>query len=423
MTALGLLATGLVLLEGERTRRFGGAGLVLLALGIAGGARGDGSPDGFGTVNGGVLLLGMALASASLMWRSQPQGSIGWVGLALALGGLLLVGRDTARLLSGARLLGSVTAAFGLAVAGAGLLWMGRRSGLAQRIGTSARPVAPARHPGALVVLVAAVAATALGSHVAVVLAGGMVSCWAAWLAVHGSARPWPWAQVLTTTVLGATLWFLATVAGPEGLGVAAIPWLPLSPPAERLAALGLLGGAWALFGLWPVRQPGAGSLTAVAGAGVLVRIGLTAATAGLEHVRSAAIPLGLRGLWYAALTRRPTAMAVAGAWIGLATAKPHGAAGAVWLLLAAVGFELEQRIGSGLSPGLRSFFRAVVVVPSVIGGFMVLGAGLDTEVVYTVLAVAATALGTTAAPAARTPPSSALTPPGAGSIFGAETR
>ena len=94
-----------------------------------------------------------------------------------------------------------------------------------------------------------------------------------------------------------------------------------------------------------------------------------------------------------------------------------------MWLLLAAVGFELEQRIGSGLSPGLRSFFRAVIVVASVIGGFTVLGAGLDTEVVYTVIAAGATALGTTAAPEARTPSPSALTPPGAGSIFGAETR
>jgi hypothetical protein len=423
VTALSLLAAGLVLLERERTRRFGGAGLVLLALGIAAGARGHGSADGFGTVNGGVLLLGMALASASVMWRSRPQGPMGWVGLALALGGLLLLGRDTVRLLSGARLLASVTAACGLAAAGAGLLWMGRRSGVAQRIGTSAPPLAEGRHPGALVVLVAAVAATVLGSHVPVVLAGGMVSGWAAWLAVPGSARPWPWAQALTTTALGATLWFLATVAGPEGLGVAAISWLPLSPPAERLTALGLLGGAWALFGLWPVRQPGAGSLTAVAGAGVLVRVGLPAATAGLEHWRPAAIPLALPGLWYAALTRRPTAMAVAGAWIGLATARPYGAAGAVWLLLAAVGFELERRIGAGPSPGLRSVFRAVIVVPSVIGGFLVLGAGLDTEVVYTVIAAAATALGTIGAPEARTPSSFALTPPGAGSIFGAETR
>jgi hypothetical protein len=62
-------------------------------------------------------------------------------------------------------------------------------------------------------------------------------------------------------------------------------------------------------------------------------------------------------------------------------------------------------------------------VVPAVIGGFAVLGAGLDTEVVYTVIAAAGTALGTSLRQAPRTPSSSALTPSEARPIFGAETR
>jgi hypothetical protein len=243
-------------------------------------------------------------------------------------------------------------------------------------------------------VLAAAAGAVAAAGHIAVLITGAIVTAWSAWLALPPSSRPWPVVPLTASLLLAAGLWLVTTIAGSEGLSLAAVPWLPLSPPAERLLAAWLLGAAWAFSGLWPLRQPVDGVLTAPVGASLIVRLGAPAAAAGLEHWRAAAVPLVLLGLWHAAVTRRLTALAIGGAFLGVASVRPAGVSGAGWLLACAAGLELQRLLSAETARRLEPVVRMLLAFAAAWGAQQVLTAGLETEVVYSVFAAIAAVFG-----------------------------
>jgi hypothetical protein len=195
-----------------------------------------------------------------------------------------------------------------------------------------------------------------------------------------------PLAPLLTLPLLAAW-WLMAAIAGPDGLGVAALPLVPLSPAAERMLAPVVLVAAWATSGLWPLHRQMPGGLLAVAGALLVTRVVLPAMPDGLEHWRPLAMPLVVAGLWHAGLSRRPASLAVGLAWIGLLGGTASGKRGAVLLLAAALVLELGR-----LDERLRHSrpARVLVAAASSLGGVLALEAGLRTEVVYTAAGAAA---------------------------------
>ncbi len=230
-------------------------------------------------------------------------------------------------------------------------------------------------------------AAAALGPHFGVVVGGVVLAAWSGFLLNRrdGGSRV-PVAPLLTLPLLAAW-WLMATIAGPDGLGMATLPLVPLSPAAERMLAPVVLVAAWATSGLWPLHRQVPGGLLAVAGALLVTRVVVPAMPDGLEHWRALAMPLVVAGLWHAALSERPAGLAVGMAWIGLLGGTAAGKRGAALLLAAALVLELG-RLDERL---LRSRpARVLVVVASSLGGLLAVEAGLRSEVVYTVVGAAA---------------------------------
>ncbi len=284
-----------------------------------------------------------------------------------------------------------------LAAAAGGAVWLTGRSRIGAALLRRARSLdsaglAPSR--AALLVWAAGTAAVALGPHLGLALAGAALAAWGAWRFERAGTRRVPWAGMVVLLSVAPALWFLATVAGPEGLSFAAIPYLPLSPAAERLVAPLVFTALWALAGLWPLRQPAGGTLTAPLGALLFLRLGLAAVPAGLAHWRAAFFPLVVLGTWHAALAGRRTALAVAGATLGLASLHPLGLAGAAALLAAAVLLELGRR-GVQKRPAPHRRVRQIAIVLLAGPGALAAAAGgLHAETVWTVLALAGAAAG-----------------------------
>ena len=397
--AAALLAAGIATLEEGPARRLGAAGLVALALGIAAsGLPAPSSARGFLAVNAGLILLGTTASVAALVLAARQARGAGLLGPLVGAAGGVLALADVARAAARAGWM-SAAVAIALGLVAGGWVWLRRR---AVR-GATARGHPPGldpRWPGLLLVAVGALAA-GLGRHIGVLLTGAAINAWGAWLVLPRTSRPLPYAPVALLGVLAATLWLLAAIAGPEGLALAAIPSLPLSVAAERLVALLLAAAAWILSGLVPWRQPAGGALTAQVACWMLVRLGIPAVPAGLEHWRPALFPLAVVSIWSAGLAGRLSSVAVAGAVIGVASLEPAAIRGAGLLLAAAVA--LEARL---VAPPL---LRAGAAAAAAWGAIGVLGGGLRAEVVYTVVACIGAAV--------------ALTPPAGRSIFGPETR
>ena len=246
---------------------------------------------------------------------------------------------------------------------------------------------AAARRRGATAGLLLGAAAAGLGPHLGVVVAGVILAAWSSHLLSRdeGGSRL-PVAPVLSLPLLGAW-WLMATIAGPEGLGIAGLPLVPLSPAAERLLAPVFLVAAWATAGLWPLHRQMTGPLAAPVGAILFVRILAPIMPDGVEHWRPLAMPLVILGLWHAALSGRWAGVAVGLAWIGLLGGAPGGWAGAGLLLGAALLIELRQGTDHPRTAGLASVAAALLAG---IGGLLAVEAGLRVEVVYTVLGAAA---------------------------------
>jgi hypothetical protein len=177
----------------------------------------------------------------------------------------------------------------------------------------------------------------------------------------------------------------MRTIAGPEGLATGSLPDLPWSPAAEQLLAALLLLAAWAMSGLWPLHREEPAALTAPVAALLMAEVALPAFPDGLEHWRALVMPVVLVGGFHGVLTgNRSTALAGL-AWVGLATATGHGQAGAGLILLGGVILLAAERVarwGQGAA-------RLIAALGVGNGALLVIEAGLRTEVVYTVCAVA----------------------------------
>ncbi|HEX6105032.1 MAG TPA: hypothetical protein VFZ26_05570 [Gemmatimonadales bacterium] len=390
MAGAAVLVAGVALTDDMPARRVGAAGLVALGLGLAAlqATEGAPGPGRFLLFNTGLLALGTALgvgAAVLGMARARGRARAGPVLLPVGIGLLTI---DLVPFVAQAGALGSIAVAGGIAAVAAAGARLGRGAGDILRRHAQATLPATAS-PAALAALALGALLVGAAGHIAAVIAGAMACGWAAWLSVPSPARPHPVAPTLVFLLLATAFWLVATIAGPEGLSLAAIPWLPLSPAAERLLALPILASAWVLSGQWPFRQPAGGALTGPVGGVMLVRLG-TAVPAGLAHWQAAVFPLLVLGIWHAALTRRLTPLAVGGAMLGVVSLDPRGHAGAGSLFLAAVAIELGRRL-----PGpAERLARIPIALAAAWGALNVAVAGLGTEVVYTVLASAGAALG-----------------------------
>jgi hypothetical protein len=224
-----------------------------------------------------------------------------------------------------------------------------------------------------------------------IVFLGVMLTAWSAFFLSHPRiGRPAPVTPVLAL-LLVPCYWLLATIAGPEGLGISALPVVPLSPAAEWLVAPVLLLVSWSVAGLWPLHRQVPGALSGPAGALLLIRIALPLASGGLEYWRPLIIPLVVIGMWHAAARARWPLLAMGAAFLGTAGLTPAGVIGAGWLIGSALALELSSM--ASLTARVERLVQMGAWVSAVWGGLLVLEGGLRGEVVYTALGTAGLAL------------------------------
>ncbi len=415
------LLLGAASLEPARSRRFALVGLVAFAIGAGAFAVNPGPmpahalalqsadaglPPSYIAVNGGLLLLGVALvlASAAQGFRAAPLA--GAVGLLLLVSGAGVTFWSVAPLvrLAGAWHVLAAAAAIGgigllvalvvrVARVGRAVRWLDRE------VLAPAGPLTPWPPPregpvAALAAGAAGSAAAVFGRHTAFVFAGATLAAAGAayyWWH-HGRSRVVLLLPVLLGVTLASLYWFMATIAGPVGLSLRALSDVPFSPAAGVLVALPLGLAAWACAGLWPLQGVVPGTLLAPLGAALWLRVGVPAVPEGLSHWQPLLVPLGAIGVWYgAAVGSVPQALAAL-AFAALASLAPGSPRAAELLLGAAVLSELGAalpRLGPAASRGLSW----VVIVAAGWGALVGLEAGLHAQVVYTIVAAAGFAL------------------------------
>jgi hypothetical protein len=402
------MAGAAALLAGERERRLAGSGLLILGLAIA--AWRAGSPSGieptqpgslgrgFVVGNGGLLLVGSGLVAGALL--RAPRDRLRTSARLLGTLGIVLLAPVLISFVGAGGPLRALAAALGLCLVGAAVTTgvRGMASGAPARI--MVRRLAPppltprvqsSRVSRPTLFIVVGLLATLLGSHVVAVFTGVVVASWAAWLASHPSgARPFPIAPMLTL-VLVPSCWLLATIAGPVGLRIAALPQVPLSPAAELLLAPALILAAWATAGLWPLQRQLPGALLAPAGALLLARVAHPLVPGGLEYWRPLSIPLLVLGLWHAAAWGRWPLVLAGAALFGIAGETPGLTAAGAALLVAALVLEILSSVNS--SPRVTILLLLATWPLSTWAGVRVLQEVLRGEVVYTTLAVIVLAL------------------------------
>lgn len=390
-----VVLAGAISLPTMALRRRGALAVASLAMGIAA------VPAGPHPVTAGFLLAGLLGAIAAGL-----RG--GWQGVLIVLGAALAgwVSRHFfAAVGAGPTLLGTV--AIGIIVAA--LLWLRRFVPSVSVSGTRAvRPM-----PAGFLVLFLSLAA--LGSHLSLVFLGVAGASWVVWLVARSPEHArWPVVPALVTLLLFGTYSFMATVAGPEGLSMGGLAGLPFSPAAEVLLAAALLVASWLSSGLWPLHRLSPAPLIAAAAAFLLVRVGLVASPAGMEHWRALAAPLAMLGIWHAATARWAPGLMVGGAWFALINSDgSSGISAAAWLISSAVALELLGPQTDG-APRLIRWGRGLAMLGGGWGGLLAVEAGLHGEVVYTVLAAAGAALGIAAGRQAMTPSAPRSTSPSA---------
>jgi hypothetical protein len=410
LSTAGMLcvAGAAAILAGERERRLAAAGLLILGLGIA--AWRAGSPPGieptlpesrgrgFVVGNGGLLLVGSGLVAGALL--RAPRHHLRTSARLLGAFGIVLLGPVLISFIGAGGPLRALAAALGLWLAGAAVTagMRGMASGAPARIAVRRLappplppPVQSARVSRPTVFIIVGLLATLIGPHVVAVFAGVVAASWAAWLASHPSgARPLPVAPMLTLLLVFSS-WLLATIAGPVGLRIAALPQVPLSPAAELLLTPALLLAAWATAGLWPLQRQLPGALLAPAGAMLLARVAHPLVPGGLEYWRPLSVPLLVLGLWHAAACSRWPLVLAGAALLGIAGETSGPTAAGAALLVAALLFEVLPSVDS--SPRVTVLLRVAAWPLSTWAGVGVLQEVLRGEVVYSTLAVIVLAL------------------------------
>jgi hypothetical protein len=397
------LIVGASLLTPKRIARRALAGVVPALLGAAAfqvAPRGTGS---YNAATHGLLLLGIMLPmlqAARALTGPRPDAVDSLPGAVLVAVGAVAI---AARLLSQESEF-SLAAAW--ATAALGLWWvlllLGRAAGVRERAGWLDRVVLSRQPPqtlgsiprlrrGAAAALAGGAALVLLAPHLALVVAGMMVASVGAELGFR-SGRRIPVLPLVTLTLLPA-YWLLDTVAGPEGLALANLPALPLSPAAARLVAIPLAMVAWAWMGLWPLHGVVRPVLLAPLGAALWMRVAVPLTAEGLAHWQPLSLGVAAAGLWHAAADGRLASVFVALAFLALASLGPVSVPAAALLLAAAAAFKLPRPRGG---PGAAGFelVRRLGFATSAAGAGLAFAAGLRAEVVLTVVAAGGLAYG-----------------------------
>ena len=375
------------LLPPARPRALAAGGAIAVGLALAALRAGPGNPipalpPGFLAVEGALLAGGavLGLAAAAVGLRAARGSHDGLAGGALAGAGGLGVGLSVIPYLRATALLPLVAAAGATAAIGLALTWAG----------TKLRPASGSSYdftptPGGLVTIGVGALIAAASPWAGPILLGAMLAAAGGWACARARRpRRLPIAPVLTLALVPAW-WLMHTIAGPEGLATASLPDLPWSPAAEQLLGALLLLAGWAMSGLWPLHGEEPAVLTAPVAALLMVRVALPAFPDGLEHWRALVMPLVLIGGFHGLLTGNRSTALVALAWVGLATVTEQGQAGAGLILVGGVILAAAERLG--MRGQAVAALLAAVAVGS--GALLVAEAGLRTEVVYTVAAVA----------------------------------
>jgi hypothetical protein len=398
-----LLVLAATAVDPPAARRIAFIGLVSFALGVAAYAVNPGSDDladiaraaagsndAFFRVNTGLLLLGVGMCGVATLYAIRSGSAIA-SGRALA---LLGVGGFAVWVL------GPLVARSGgwrPALAAVGLAALALVGGAAaRRLGEMGRrsPDRPGEWPGARGGSLGLAAAFGVGAlaavaapHAGVVFLGLGLSAAADFLdrRRRGLGRvPWLPAAAL---VLAPAWWFMAAVAGPVGLRLSTLPEIPFSPTAERLLALPLGLVAWAFLGLWPMHRLFPDRLLAPLGIALWLRVASPAVAGGLEHWQPLLVPLGVLGVWGAAVTGRGAAACNALAFVALVSEAPTSVPAAIVLGATALALRIAPARTPRAAGERLAWMLAAVVLP------FTFEAGFRAQVTYTLVAGAGTAL------------------------------
>jgi hypothetical protein len=381
------LVLAIPLLPPGRSRALAAGGAIVIGLALAGLRAGPGEPvtalpAGFLAVEGALFAGGAVLGMAGAVSGSRAARRTLRIVMAAALcavGGLG-VGLGAVPYIRAAPFGPLMAAAVVTAAAGFVLAWGGARLGR----GSGWSPAVPTRSGGLALIGAGALLATA-SPWADLILVGAMLAAAGGWLCARSKeVRRLPVAPLLTLALLPAW-WLMRTIAGPEGLATVSLPDLPWSPAAEQLLGGLVLLAAWSMSGLWPLHREEPAALTAPVAAVLMARVGLPAFPGGLEHWRALAMPVVLVGGFHGVLTGNRSAALAGLAWVGLATATGQGEAGAGLVLVGGLLLVAEAYLGTGV----RIVARLVAAFAIGFGALLVTEAGLRTEVVYTVCAVA----------------------------------
>ncbi len=402
--AVGLLA-GLalasLLLPGTTARRTAALGIVAAALGQAGAAVTGADrlevvslPASTLAVDGGLVLLGTALLAAAglhSLRRSGPPAATS-AGLLLLTGAMVWMSWPLLEAAGPAR---AAAGALTLAATCLAVFQLGRLTGLGGALRradariTLDAAIGSGRRPASVPAALAAAGATAAiaAPHLGFVLAGALIAA-GAWPAALRQYRRAIVLTVLGALALGRAAWLMRAMAGPDGLGMSGLHDSPFSQAAETLLIPLIALGAFGFFGLWPLHGARGGVLVPV-GVALLVRVA-SALPQGLQEWQTVLVPIGVFAVWHAAVTRRPGELLGAGAWLACVASTGEPAAAAACGLSAAA-FSLT--LGDLLPGRSGSILRRGAWLLAAVGGALALRPALAAEVVYTVLAVAGTAV------------------------------
>lgn len=398
-----LLVLAATAAEPPATRRLAFVGLVSFGLGLAAYAVSPGSDDlmaiaraaaastdAFFRVNTGLLLLGVVVCAAAAVHaiRRGPTPSAGRALALLGISGFVLWTMAPLITRSGGWRPAVAAAAMALLVLLAGLAIRGLRGARSQPdpapvVWPGARSRSPVLAAGFGVGALATIGAGNAG----VVFVGLGLSALADFIdhRRRGAAR-FPWLPVAALALV-PTWWFMATVAGPAGLSLSALPDIPFSPAAERLVAIPLGLVSWAFLGLWPMQRLFPDGLLAPLGIALWLKVASPAVAGGLEHWQPLFVPLGALGLWGAAVTGRGPAAYNALAFVALASEAPSSAAAALILGASGLGLRIAPARAPRHAAQRLAWMLAALALP------FAFEAGFRSQVIYTLVAGAGTAL------------------------------
>jgi len=326
----------------------------------------------------GGAILGIAAAVEGSLAARGSRARLAGAGLA-AVGGIG-VGLSATRYLRASALVPLVFGGLAMGAIGLALLWAGTR--LRPSSGPSDDLLT---RPAGLIAIGTGALMAAASPWSGPILLGAVLAAAGGWMCARSrDARRLPLAPALTLA-LAPAWWLMRTIAGPEGLATASLPDLPWSPAAEQLLGALLLLAAWAMSGLWPLHREEPSLLTSPVAALLIARVALPAFPDGLDHWRALVMPLVLIGGLHGVLTGHRSEALTALAWVGLAAATAQGEVGAGLVLVGALILEAGERLGTRVDVVARLIAALAIGT----GALLVTEAGLRTEVVYTVCAVA----------------------------------